>query len=203
MRSGRTVRASSGTRTVRQPRRRQPPAYKTRDNTSQGKQACELGASCPYKHEYQHQLEFSHPPPGTVLGAHAPAANAGASQRSFQGRGQSLGGAPGPARGVSSGRVATAPGPARGVSSGRVAGVQKRQPPARAAAAAAALARFQAATPSTSASTAHAESTRRHGTQAAGTPSHLKGNATQKHHSVARQPAGRLNDEVIDLTALD
>eukprot|EP00192_Tetraselmis_astigmatica_P020470 CAMPEP_0117655148 /NCGR_PEP_ID=MMETSP0804-20121206/4126_1 /TAXON_ID=1074897 /ORGANISM="Tetraselmis astigmatica, Strain CCMP880" /LENGTH=188 /DNA_ID=CAMNT_0005461483 /DNA_START=263 /DNA_END=829 /DNA_ORIENTATION=- len=188
MRSGRTVRASSGTRTVRQPRRRQPPAYKTRDNTSQGKQACELGASCPYKHEYQHQLEFSHPPPGTVLGAHAPAANAGASQRSFQGRGQSLGGAPGPARGVSSGRVA---------------GVQKRQPPARAAAAAAALARFQAATPSTSASTAHAESTRRHGTQAAGTPSHLKGNATQKHHSVARQPAGRLNDEVIDLTALD
>ena len=38
----------------------------TRTKSKRKKPECELGASCPYRHQYQHQLEFSHGETETV-----------------------------------------------------------------------------------------------------------------------------------------
>ena len=52
-----------------------------------GKKPCELGRDCPYKHEYQHNLEFSHP--DNSAGA---SSAAGAKTKRFEGTARKLGG---------------------------------------------------------------------------------------------------------------
>ena len=47
-----------------------------------GKRPCELGRDCPYKHEYQHSLEFSHPDNSA----------AGVKTKRFEGNARKLGG---------------------------------------------------------------------------------------------------------------
>uniref|UniRef100_A0A061S2T9 Uncharacterized protein n=1 Tax=Tetraselmis sp. GSL018 TaxID=582737 RepID=A0A061S2T9_9CHLO len=96
-----------------------------------GKRKCELGTGCPYQHEYQHQLEYSHeqPSPKSIAAAKRKA--------SFQGAGKRLG--------------VTCEGPRalRSLSGNTQSrGVQKkRRPPAKKAAAAAALSRAAALKP--------------------------------------------------------
>jgi hypothetical protein len=63
---------------------------KARGRGGGGKQECDLGMSCPYREEYQHQLEFAHN--NSVSGSSAGEGAVGVTQ-AFVGRGNTLGGA--------------------------------------------------------------------------------------------------------------
>lgn len=69
---------------------------KRQRNDIQNKKPCNLGKSCPYQHEYQHRLEFSHDQePSSSSGNRLfPNSNGGSSTISFQGKGTRLGGNP-------------------------------------------------------------------------------------------------------------
>lgn len=141
-----------------------------------GKRPCELGADCPFKDEYQHQLEFTHE-----------GAASSKQPRSFEGTGRKLGGG---------GRVAGG-GLSRQLEQG---GVSKRRTPAKKAAARAALLRATAESsrPQCSGSTRGGA-----GGASAGKASVAKGSSAAGGADAPANLQELLADEVIDLTGLD